>query len=126
VGIAGSIYILAVELAAPQPRQPMLLARVPWLMAGLFGLLHGLGFAGVLAEVGLPPGDIPLALLAFNVGIEAGQLAFVGMLLATRAATRGLQVRWPPITVYIPAYAMGTLAAFWCLQRLAASLPGWR
>ena len=125
LGIAGSIYILAVELASRQPRKPMLLARAPWLMAGLFGLLHGLGFAGALAQVGLPQGDIPLALLAFNGGIEAGQLAFVGVILATWAGTRVLQVRWPPMAVYIPAYAMGTLAAFWCFQRLAVSLSGW-
>jgi hydrogenase/urease accessory protein HupE len=126
-GIAFSIYVLAVELAPRRlSRKPTLLARAPWLMAGLFGLLHGLGFAGALAQVGLPQGEIPLALFAFNLGIEAGQLVFVGVVLAVWAALRALPVRWPPSVLYVPAYAMGTLAAFWCLQRLAVSLPGFR
>ena len=125
-GIACSIYVLAVELAPDDTRKPTLLTRAPWLMAGLFGLLHGLGFAGALAQVGLPQGDIPLALFAFNVGIEAGQLMFVGVVLAVWAGVRALPVRWPRLAAYVPAYAMGTLAVFWCLQRLAASLPGVR
>jgi hydrogenase/urease accessory protein HupE len=118
-GIALSIYVLAVELAPRESRKPTLLVRAPWLMAGLFGLLHGLGFAGALAQVGLPQGEIPLALFAFNLGIEAGQLAFVGVVLAVWAALRALPVRWPSRVAYVPAYAIGTLAAFWFFQRLA-------
>jgi hydrogenase/urease accessory protein HupE len=125
-GIAVSIYVLAVELAPRASRKLSLLERAPWLAAGLFGLLHGLGFAGALAQVGLPQGEIPLALFAFNVGIEAGQLVFVAVALGAWAALRALPVRWPPLVVYVPAYAMGTLAAFWFFQRLAASLPGFR
>jgi hypothetical protein len=125
-GIAFSIYVLAVELAPRQARQPTLLAQAPWLMAGLFGLLHGLGFAGALAQVGLPQGDIPLALFAFNVGIEVGQLVFVGVVLAVWAGVQALPVHWPRLAAYVPAYTMGTLAAFWCVQRLAASVSGLR
>ncbi len=91
-------------------------------MAFVFGLLHGFGFAGALAEAGLPPGDIPLALVSFNVGIELGQLAFVATVLAAGAlATRALpalaaRARHPAV------YGMGILAAFWCFERAAAWL----
>jgi hydrogenase/urease accessory protein HupE len=125
-GIAFSIYVLAVELAPRESRKTTLLERAPWLAAGLFGLLHGLGFAGALAQVGLPPGEIPLALFSFNVGIEAGQLVFVGGVLAAWVALRALPVRWPKRAGYVPAYAIGTLAAFWFFQRLAASLTSFR
>jgi hypothetical protein len=88
-------------------------------MAILFGLLHGFGFAGALAEAGLPLGDIPLALVSFNGGIEVGQLAFVGAVLVLGA---GLG-RWLPAlaarTTRPAVYAMGILAAFWCYERLA-------
>ncbi|WP_085212552.1 HupE/UreJ family protein [Methylomagnum ishizawai] len=123
-GIAFSIYMLAVELAPRPERKPNLMDRCPWLIAGLFGLLHGLGFAGALAEVGLPEGEIPLALFAFNIGIEAGQLVFVGVVLLVLAGVRALPVRWPGLVAHVPGYALGTVAAFWFFQRLAASLPG--
>jgi hydrogenase/urease accessory protein HupE len=118
IAIAASILVLAVRLcrdgAGPDP------AGLPiWTLAGAFGLLHGLGFAGALADVGLPAVEIPLALLAFNVGIELGQLAFVAVLLMLGAAIRTLPSAWPRSWVRIPAYAMGSLAAFWCLQRTA-------
>src|SRR5439155_1434014 len=87
-----TIFILAVELTRP-PAAASLLRRRPWAMAALFGLLHGLSFAGALLEIGLPQGDVPLALAAFNVGIEAGQVAFVAVVLAAAAAVRGGLVR---------------------------------
>jgi hypothetical protein len=121
-GIAFSIYVLAIEVVPREIRKPMLLERAPWLVAGLFGLMHGLGFAGALAQVGLPQGDIPLALFSFNLGVEAGQLTFVGVVLVAWAALHALPVHWPRSVVSVPAYAMGTLAAFWLFQRLAASL----
>lgn len=123
-GIALSIYVLAVQLVPYRPRQSSLMARLPWLMAGAFGLLHGLGFAGALAEVGLPNGEIPLALFSFNVGIELGQLAFVGIVLAVWRGLRALPLRWPESVGYVPSYAMGSLAVFWFLQRAEASLAG--
>ena len=82
-----------------------------------FGLLHGLGFAGALAEVGLPTAEIPLALFSFNVGIELGQLAFVGAVLLVGAAIRRVPVAWPQWARAVPAYGIGTMAAFWFLQR---------
>jgi hypothetical protein len=91
-------------------------------MALLVGLLHGFGFAGGLAETGLPVGEMPLALLSFNVGLELGQLAFVGGVLLVGA----LLTRWMPagaIRAARPAvYAMGILSAFWCFERVAVWL----
>ena len=75
--IALSIVFLAGELARGEGGRGAATRSYPWLIAFSFGLLHGLGFAGALAEVGLPQGEIPLALFAFNVGVELGQLAFV-------------------------------------------------
>src|SRR4029079_9573173 len=96
---------------APRPPEPTWLRRFPWMIALGFGLLHGFGFAGALAEAGLPPGDIPLALVSFNAGIELGQLAFVATVLAAAA----LAARWLPAAApraHRPAvYGMGILAA---------------
>lgn len=114
--IAASVFLLAVELARDPTAPPSALARRPWLMAMAFGLLHGLGFAGALAEVGLPDGDIPLALGAFNVGIEVGQIAVVAVaLVAARVVPRAAA-----IGPRLPAYAIGSLAAYWVIERAAA------
>jgi hydrogenase/urease accessory protein HupE len=120
--IAGSVLLLAVELASRQTEEPSLLRRKPWLMALFFGLLHGMGFAGALAEIGLPDDEIPLALFAFNVGIELGQLAFVALILATAAALRDPLARVPGWLLRAPAYAIGSLAVYWMLERSAAIL----
>ena len=134
--IALSIVFLAVELARRRlgggrlvredRGEVSLTARRPWLVAFAFGLLHGLGFAGALSEIGLPEGDIPLALLLFNVGVEAGQVAFVAVVLALvaagRAAARWTALsppRWAPL---VTAYAVGCVAAAWLLERVAAML----
>jgi len=124
VGIAASVFLLAVELTRTDAPRSTLLRRVPWLMAGAFGLLHGLGFAGALAEVGLPSGEIPLALFSFNVGIELGQLAFLALMSgAGWLVVRGLARRPPWITLG-PAYVMGSLSALWCLERTAVLILG--
>lgn len=116
--IAASIFVLAVELARPAATaDATLMRRRPWLMALGFGFLHGLGFAGVLREVGLPAEAIPTALFGFNVGIELGQLAFVAMMLLLAAATRPLVRGWPAWTRAVPLYAMGSLAACWMIER---------
>lgn len=118
--IALSIYVLAVELTRVRQGIPTLTQRAPWAVAAGFGLLHGLGFAGALAEVGLPTAEIPLALFSFNVGIEAGQLAFVGAVLLVAAALRKIpraRPRWAKTAV---AYGIGAMAAFWFLERTAA------
>jgi hypothetical protein len=89
-------------------------------VAGVFGLLHGLGFAGALAEVGLPQTEIPLALFSFNFGIEIGQLVFVAVVLASKRLLGPLLLRLPHWIELVPLYAMGSLAAFWCFERAAA------
>jgi hydrogenase/urease accessory protein HupE len=119
--IALSIMFVAVEILRRHRGHPSLASEKPWLVAFSFGLLHGLGFAGALAEVGLPENSIPLALLFFNVGVEIGQLLFVGALLAGAALVRRLagpiHPRW---SVVLPAYAIGGLASFWVIERIAA------
>ena len=80
--IALSILLLATEIARLSRGHPSLTTRFPWAVAFSFGLLHGLGFAGALSEIGLPQGDVPLALFSFNVGVELGQLSFVAAILA--------------------------------------------
>lgn len=116
VGIAASLYFLALELAGVLPRS--LLRDHPWAIAGGFGLLHGLGFAGALADVGLPHGDIPLALLTFNVGIELGQLFFVAVVLVGWALARRLPGALRRPLRLAPAYAIGSLAVLWVLERI--------
>ncbi|MFN8644922.1 MAG: HupE/UreJ family protein, partial [Candidatus Binatia bacterium] len=120
LAIALSVFWLAVELARDPRPGSTLARRRPVLLAGLFGLLHGLGFAGALQAVGLPSGDGALALLAFNVGIELGQLAFVAAWFAAAAVARRLAPTVPPWARPLPLYAMGSLAAFWCFERTAA------
>ena len=119
--IAASVFALAVELAR-DPAEPTAMRRHPWVMAGLFGLLHGLGFATVLTEAGLSRADLPPALLAFNVGIEVGQLLFVEVVLVVRWLVARAPVAFPAWTRAVPLYAMGTLAAYWWLERTAAML----
>jgi hypothetical protein len=126
--IALSILFLASELA----RQPLgtqrgaadsradLTARFPWLVAFSFGLLHGFGFAGALAEVGMPAKAVPLALLFFNVGVEIGQLAFIAVVLATAKAVRRAALRAPVWWPRAAAYGIGSVAAFWVVQRTVA------
>jgi hydrogenase/urease accessory protein HupE len=122
VAIAVSILVLAVELARGEDAPPSPLRRVPWAMAALFGLLHGFGFAGALVEVGLPEVEIPLALLFFNLGIEVGQLVFVAAVLAAQWALRPLVAQGPPWLARVPAYGIGSFAAWWCFERAAVFL----
>jgi hypothetical protein len=117
--IALSVFLLAAELARSTTSRS-LLRRRPYVMAFAFGLLHGLGFASSLQEAGLPQADVPLALASFNVGIELGQLAFVGVLLAIVALVRPLPLTWPRWAGLVPLYVMGSLSAFWCFERAAA------
>jgi hydrogenase/urease accessory protein HupE len=120
LAIALSVLWVAVQVA--RNTRDHLETQRPWLIAGCFGLLHGLGFAGALAEVGLPRGALVSALLAFNLGIEAGQLAFVLALLGLGAIGRQLFASSPAWVARGPVYAMGTLAAYWCWVRAAAWL----
>ena len=117
--IALSILFLASELAKQRHGHAGLIEHYPWIVAFTFGLLHGFGFAGALREVGLPENEIPLALLTFNVGVEIGQLLFVGAVLLALAASRRFFLRLPAWIHATPAYGIGTMAAFWWLQRMA-------
>jgi len=126
VGIAASVFLLAVELSREAGPRATLMRRAPWLVAGLFGLLHGLGFAGALAEIGLPAGEIPTALFAFNVGIEIGQLFFIGLVLAVGRVLAWLAPSSLSAARWFPIYAMGSLSALWCIERtLALVAPSW-
>jgi hydrogenase/urease accessory protein HupE len=118
--IALSIVFVARELAEPQRDEGRLSERYPWLVAFVFGLLHGFGFAGALTSIGLPPTDLPLALLTFNAGVEAGQLLFVGGVLVAKRVLlpRGIAASVPLREV--GAYGIGTLATWWMVTRLMA------
>jgi hypothetical protein len=124
LAIALSVLLLAVELArgglTEKSANPL-----PWVLAGGFGLLHGLGFAAALSEAGLPQGEIPLALLSFNLGIEVGQVAIVMIVLGLRWGLRAAgSDRWMPGWAgQVPVYAIGSLAAMWCIERSLALLP---
>jgi hydrogenase/urease accessory protein HupE len=114
--IALSIVLIAAEIVHQRRGREGLTYRKPWLVAFVFGLLHGLGFAGALSEIGLPENAIPLALLFFNIGVEVGQLLFVGGVVAAVALLR--HVKWPVWAWRVPAYGIGSLAGFWTIQRV--------
>jgi len=121
--IALSIAFIAAEILRQEQiatTNPSLTMRAPWIVAFAFGLLHGLGFAGALSEIGLPQGRIPLALLFFNCGVEAGQLLFIAAILATLALVRRLPISLPRWSARFPPYAIGIVAMFWVVQRVAA------
>ena len=119
--IALSILLLASEILRRQRGEPSLTASLPWAVAFSFGLLHGLGFASALIDIGLPQGHVPLALLTFNVGVEVGQIAFIAAVLGVLQV--GKQFRIPDIFEFrlrtVTAYGVGTVAAFWFVERLA-------
>jgi hydrogenase/urease accessory protein HupE len=117
--IALSIVFVAAEVVRGLRGMPGLTARAPWLVAFTFGLLHGFGFAGALAEVGLPQKAIPVALLTFNIGVELGQLLFVAAVVAIVTLCR-LPARVPRWSAWVPPYAIGTMAMFWVAERIAA------
>lgn len=124
--VALSILFVAVELMPSRRAAGGLAQRRPWLIAFVFGLLHGMAFAGVLADIGLPDGAAPQALLLFNVGVEIGQLIFIGAVLGLMAAGRWvLQKRhWamPQWAALAPVYVIGTLSAYWLIERTVAAI----
>ena len=97
-----------------------LTARFPWIVAFSFGLLHGFGFAGALSEVGIPEQAVPLALLFFNVGVELGQLLFIAAVFGFAWLVRLTAVSVPPIWQRTVAYGIGSVAAFWVVERTVA------
>ena len=118
--IALSIFMLALNLARRDFSRSDgggLFRHYPWWLAGGFGLLHGMGFAGALAEIGLPQSNVPLALLFFNIGIEAGQIAFILLLLGAWRLIKRPLLPWQERLLPIPIYALGGLSAMWCIER---------
>jgi hydrogenase/urease accessory protein HupE len=125
--VALSIMFLAAELLRSDAAEPRLSERYPWAVAFAFGLLHGLGFARALLEVGLPAGEVPLALFAFNLGVEAGQLLFIGFVVLVGSQLAKLYpglvqtLREPGRTGATGmAYAIGGISAYWFVARIAA------
>ena len=119
--IALSIFILALDLARSD--KGGLFRRYPWWLAAGFGLLHGMGFAGALAEIGLPQGSVPLALLFFNLGIELGQIAFILLLLGAWQLAKWPLLPWQERLLPMPVYTLGGLSAMWCIERGLLLLP---
>ncbi len=124
--IALSILFLGPEITRAWRGETSLTVRHPWVVAFAFGLLHGFGFASGLTTMGLQKAEIPVALLMFNVGVEAGQLAFVALILLLERAFRVLEMRWPRAIEALPAYTVGSLGAYWTIQRVAMLVAGVR
>ncbi|MCB1776030.1 MAG: HupE/UreJ family protein [Candidatus Competibacteraceae bacterium] len=122
--IALSILFLGPEIVRRWRGESSFTIRHPWVVAFAFGLLHGFGFASGLAQLGLPENQIPLALLLFNVGVEIGQLGFVLGILLLERAFRLLEFHWPKFIERLPGYLVGTLGAFWTIQRVFILLRG--
>ncbi|MGR9106283.1 MAG: HupE/UreJ family protein [Gammaproteobacteria bacterium] len=117
--IALSIVFVAMEIIHARQGRVGIAASAPWLVAFMFGLLHGFGFANVLSETGLPPDHIPSALLFFNFGVEFGQLLFIAVILVTAGVLHRARLSLPQWADLIPPYAIGSLAMFWVMQRIA-------
>jgi hydrogenase/urease accessory protein HupE len=122
--IALSILFLGPEIVRTWRGETSFTIRHPWVVAFSFGLLHGFGFASALTSAGLPRTDLPLALVSFNVGVELGQLGFIALILALGSSFRVLEMRWPRWAAALPGYTVGSLGAFWTIQRLALLLGG--
>src|SRR5450631_43474 len=120
--IALSILFLGPEIARIWRGETSLTIRRPWLVAFIFGLLHGFGFAGALTGAGLPRADLAAALLTFNIGVEIGQIAFVLLVVLLERSFRQLEIRWPLWLARAPGYLIGSAGAFWTIQRTAILL----
>ncbi len=120
--ISLSILLLAVEAVRKNLGESTMSERYPWLIAFTFGLVHGLGFAGALSEIGVPQGEVPLALLMFNVGVETGQLIFIAAVSLLLLASRKLYRSMESVATRSAPYAIGGIAAFWTIQRVVSFL----
>ena len=121
--IALSIVFLATEIIRQRNGEIGLTERYPWLIAFIFGLFHGLGFAGALSAIGVPQHEVPLALFMFNVGVETGQLLFIAVVLGLFKLRRRLPVAVPEGAWRLLPYGIGSVAAFWTIQRVMSFLP---
>ncbi len=122
--IALSIIFLAAEILRLQRDERFLTAKHPWVVSFGFGLLHGLGFAGALTNLGLPQKAVPAALVFFNVGVEIGQIAFIAVVLMLMASFRTLEIKWPRWSAKAVPYAIGSFASSWFIARLLVLLHG--
>jgi hydrogenase/urease accessory protein HupE len=120
--IALSILFLGPEIVRCWRGETSFTIQHPWVVAFAFGLVHGFGFASALTSAGLPRTDLPLALLSFNVGVEMGQVAFIMLIVLLERSFRQLQIRWPRWAEALPGYAVGSVGAFWTIQRTAILL----
>jgi hydrogenase/urease accessory protein HupE len=125
-GIALSILFLGPEIVRSWRGETSFTIQHPWVVAFAFGLLHGFGFASALTSAGLPRAELPLALLSFNVGVEIGQVSFVALVLLLERSFRVLEVRWPRFAEALPGYTVGSLGAFWTIQRVVTLLGATR
>ena len=121
--IALSIVFLATEIVHKRNGHVGLTERYPWMIAFIFGLFHGLGFAGALSEIGVPQHEVPLALFTFNVGVETGQLLFIAVVLSLTALLKRLPLTAPQGAWRLLPYSIGGVAAFWTIDRVASFLP---
>ena len=124
--IALSILFLGPEVVRKERGETSLTIRHPWVVAFAFGLLHGFGFASGLTALGLSGKEIPLALLMFNVGVEIGQLVFVAVIIALERSFRTLEIHWPRWVQWLPGYTVGSLGAYWTIQRTLLLFGGLR
>ncbi len=124
--IALSILFLGPEIVRRWRGESSFTIRHPWVVAFAFGLLHGFGFASGLSTAGFPQAEIPLALLLFNVGVEAGQLLVVAIALAIERAFGAIRIAWPRAVLALPGYVVGSLGAYWAIQRTFAMVGAMR
>src|SRR5271165_5142626 len=122
--IALSILFLGPEIMRSWRGETSFTIRHPWAVAFAFGLLHGFGFASALTSAGLPKPELPIALVSFNLGVELGQLGFIALVLTLERSFRVLEILWPRWVQALPGYTVGSLGAYWTVQRLALLLGG--
>ena len=121
--IALSILFLAAEIVHKRNGVVGITERYPWVIAFIFGLFHGLGFAGALAEIGVPQHEVPLALFTFNVGVETGQLLFIAVVLGLTALLKRVPLKPPAGAWRVLPYSIGGVAAYWTIDRVMSFLP---
>ena len=121
--IALSILFLAAEIVHKRNGVVGITERYPWVIAFIFGLFHGLGFAGALSEIGVPQHEVPLALFTFNLGVETGQLLFIAVVLGLTALLKRLPLKLPPGAWRLLPYSIGGVAAYWTIDRVMSFLP---
>lgn len=124
VAVALSIFFLGPEIVRTWRGERSFTITYPWVAAFPFGLLHGFGFASGLSSTGMPKTEVPLALLSFNIGVEIGQLVFVSIALAVAFSFRVLEMQWPRWALALPGYTVGSLGAYWTIQRAVILVGG--